>query len=101
MKKTLFKSVVLKREGLRLDYYIISYMLSLEGENLVSYGIEISQTPLKGSRLKAMTVSLEDITPDRKKIEEFIGELCEGEFDPSMLIDAANDKIEEWSAYGK
>ena len=96
MIRSLFKSIILRDEGLKLEYYIISSDIRHEKKLFFSYGIEIVQTSVSSKcKLKDASSHITDITTSYNKILNFTAFLCANAVDPSMLYDAVTDGLEE------
>ena len=96
MKRYLYKSINLYDEGLRLDYYIITTYITCGKKSVPSYGAEIVQKPVSSEcKLKDFSSRIIDITPSYGKIISFTDILSENAVDPSLLLDAVTDGLEE------
>ncbi len=95
MNRKYFTTVILKAEGVRLDYYILAEKKeNIKEEVCTTYGVEIRQTPLHTfSNCSYMVCSLPDITHDAGKINNFIRELADSFTDPTGLVDVAEEII--------
>ncbi len=96
MNRKLYKTIVLKNESVRLDYYIIKELKTLEEEKSAVYGLEINQSPISTFSLFGyMNSRVEDITTDYEKVADLAKVLTEAEADPACLFDFVSDMVEE------
>lgn len=95
MSRKYFTTAVLKAEGVRFDYYLLSEnLLDCNGKMCTTYGVEIRQNPLNAfSRCSYKVCSLPDISCDKGKILDFLRELADSFTDPSGLIDLAEEIV--------
>ena len=96
MNRKLFTSVIIKDEGVRLDYYLLQETVTGEdGNHHNTYGVEIRQTPLDTfSGCPYLMSSVPDITCCQKEMELFLQELAQTATDPSCLENIVEDYIE-------
>ena len=99
MNRTHFSTVIIKNEGVRLDYYLLSSdERDIFGNLCTKYGIEIRQMPLHTFSLCAyLCCSLPDIGTNKQKITVFLRKLSESQTDPSCLEDIVDEQIENLS----
>lgn len=94
MERKLYKTMVFKESGMRMDYYILTETVELEGEIAESYGVQITQAPLNTFSVCGYFSRLErDITCDYEKILQLLDILTESETDPSLLYDMVAEYI--------
>ena len=95
MNRRYFTTAILKEEGIRLDYYILSGNAWDCNERMcTTYGIEIRQTPLHTfSNCPYKVCALPDITDDAGKIVHLLRELADSFTDPTGLVDVVEEIV--------
>ena len=95
MNRKLFTSIVLRGEGIRLDYYLLEEQREDTcGNMLTCYGVEICQTPLDTFSFGAyLHRSVPDICCSRERITAFLHELSDSRTDPSCLEDIVEELL--------
>ena len=89
MNRKFFTSVILKEEGIRLDYFLLSEnAVDIFGRECITYGVEIRQTPANTfSQNPYFIASVPDITCKIDMAEALLRELSATATDPSCLED--------------
>jgi len=72
-----------------MDYYMISQATNIEGMNMETYGVRLTQTYSDG---RTETLSLPDITPHRSKMEKLIEMMRNG----MVTIMTAREIVEDF-----
>lgn len=93
MNRCHFAAVVLKNEGIRLEYFILSENREdVFGQIRTSYGVEIVQAPLNTCSCSPyLRRAVPDLCESYEEIRTFAKELCESLTDPVCLEDIAAD----------
>ncbi len=97
MNKKLVASKNLKKDGIRLDYYIVRerYIDITNNISMGIYGVEvqeISGDEQKVQKSKSRTIC--DITCNESRMNDFIKMLCENEVTPYNLYDIVLEKAD-------
>ena len=91
LERKLFKTVLNKKGGLRLDYYLLENKDECDNK----YGVELRQVPIDTfSSCPYLKASASDICGSYEKICEFLERISAGEVDPSTLFDIIEDTFE-------
>ena len=72
-----------------MDYYLLAQATNIEGMNMETYGVKLTQTYSDG---RMETLSLPDITPHRSKMEKLIEMMKRG----MVTIMTAEEIVEDF-----
>ena len=93
LERKLFKTILNKKGGMRLDYYLLKSTGESSGEN--KYGVELRQVPVDTfSNCPYLKASAADICENYEEICSFLESISAGEVDPVTLFDIIEDTFE-------
>lgn len=97
MNKKLIASRNIKKQGIRLDYYIVRerYIDITNNISMGIYGVEVQEISCDEQKVrenKSRTIC--DITCNENRMNEFIKFLCENEVTPYNLYDIVLEKTD-------